>query len=514
ARNAIRALMADWSPGLELGLSTYGHRRKGDCGDIETLIPLGAADPQAVIAAVDGIQPKGKTPLSDAVRRAAEEMKYTEDAATVILISDGIETCDADPCAVGAALAESGVAFRAHVIGFDLDEKEQDSLRCLAENTGGQFIPAGNAASLQDALGQVVEVTVTEVQVKAEPPKPEPVAAAGMRFKALYAEGGPQVKGALSWEVNEAVKDIDGNRKRVAYSYDTEPFFELAPGAYLLSVTVGSATGTVEFEISADSPREMAVVLDAGLAAVMAKRTAGAEPIAGNLSWEVYGVDKDIDGKRKRFAYSYDNQPLFTLPAGRYLLEVTHGASGGKAEIEVEAGKRAEAEIVLDSGIAAMSAALTEGAEPIGGSLAWEVFETETDIDGKRSRVTYSYDNQPQFFLHAGEYLVVLKRSASTTEALIAVEAGQRAEIIVDMAAGILKARAEGAGGSMSWEVLNAEPGIDGKRARVSYSYDAQPEWTLPAGRYVVSLKSAGATGSTEVEIGAGKRHELVLQMQ
>lgn len=514
ARDAIRELMANWDPNLELGLSSYGHRRKGDCADIETLIPVGKSDPKAVIAAVDAIKPKGKTPLTDAVRRAAEELRYTEDAATVILISDGLETCDADPCAVATILAEAGVAFRTHVIGFDLKKKEQEALRCLAENTGGRFIPAGDAASLRDALGEVVEVTVTEVQVKAEPPKPEPAAAPGMRFKALYAEGGPQVKGALSWEVNETEKDIDGNRKRVAYSYDTEPFFELAPGAYFLSVTVGAATGTVEFEMSADSPRELAVVLDAGLAAVVAKRTTESEPIAGGLSWEVYGVDKDIDGNRTRFSYSYDNQPLFTLPAGRYVLEVKHGASAGESVFEVKAGKRAEVEIVLNSGVAVLQAALAEGMAPIGGGLAWEVLEAEKDIEGKRKRVSYSYDNQPSFALQAGDYLVTLKRGSSTTEVMIAVEADQRTETTLVMNAGILAARAEGAGDNLSWEVVSAEADINGKRKRAAYSYDAQPEWTLPAGRYVVSLKSAGAEGSAEIEIGAGQRQELVLQMQ
>ena len=142
AREAVDQLAVNWKPENRLGLVAYGHRRKGDCGDIETLIPVGAADPKAVIAAVEAITPKGKTPLTAAVKQAAEQLRYTEDAATVILISDGLETCDADPCTVATSLAESGVAFRTHVIGFDLKKKEQEALRCLAENTGGVFIAA------------------------------------------------------------------------------------------------------------------------------------------------------------------------------------------------------------------------------------------------------------------------------------------------------------------------------------------------------------------------------------
>ena len=98
AREVIGDLLQNWDTSMPLGLSTYGHRRKGDCNDIETLIPVGQADPKSIIKAIHAISPKGKTPLSEAVRRAAEELRYSEERATVILISDGVETCNADPC--------------------------------------------------------------------------------------------------------------------------------------------------------------------------------------------------------------------------------------------------------------------------------------------------------------------------------------------------------------------------------------------------------------------------------
>ena len=99
------------------------------------------------------VNPRGRTPLSDAVIQAAEQLRYTENPATVILVSDGRETCNADPCAVGLALEEAGIDFTAHVIGFDVSEQEDRAqLQCLAENTGGQFLTASNAAELADAL--------------------------------------------------------------------------------------------------------------------------------------------------------------------------------------------------------------------------------------------------------------------------------------------------------------------------------------------------------------------------
>ena len=87
--------------------------------------------------AANALSPKGKTPISDAVRQAAENLRYTEEKATVILITDGLETCDADPCAVATELEKAGVDFTAHVVGFGLSSEEGQQVACLAENTGG-----------------------------------------------------------------------------------------------------------------------------------------------------------------------------------------------------------------------------------------------------------------------------------------------------------------------------------------------------------------------------------------
>ncbi|MFN7974947.1 MAG: VWA domain-containing protein [Acidobacteriota bacterium] len=152
ARQAIADMLQGWDPAIEVGLMAYGHRRKGDCADIEVLVPPGPVDAARIARAADAIQPSGMTPLSAAVRRAAEELRWSEERATVILVSDGIETCKADPCEVGAELARMGVAFRAHVIGFDVPQKDEGGLRCLARTTGGLYLAARNAAALNTAL--------------------------------------------------------------------------------------------------------------------------------------------------------------------------------------------------------------------------------------------------------------------------------------------------------------------------------------------------------------------------
>ncbi len=155
ARDAIGTMLDDWQPGRALGLMAYGHRAQGDCTDIELLRPPAALDRAAFDRLLDGITPLGRTPLTDATRQAAQALSYTDAPSTVILVSDGRETCNADPCAAAETLARTGTDFTAHVIGFDVDDAAQADLTCLAEATGGMYLPAADAEALTGALTEV-----------------------------------------------------------------------------------------------------------------------------------------------------------------------------------------------------------------------------------------------------------------------------------------------------------------------------------------------------------------------
>src|SRR5699024_1965803 len=132
ARRVLGDLVRDWDKSEPLGLVAYGHRREGDCSDIETVVAPGPVDREALLAQIEAITPRGNTPLTAAVRHAAEELKYRDAPANAILISDGLETCNADPCAAASELAEAGINFTAHVIGFDIGDADQEQLACIA----------------------------------------------------------------------------------------------------------------------------------------------------------------------------------------------------------------------------------------------------------------------------------------------------------------------------------------------------------------------------------------------
>lgn len=182
ARATVAGVVRDWKAEDHLGLIAYGHRRKGDCGDIETLIPVGPLDAPTYLRTVNSLGARGMTPLSAAVRQAAQALKWSEQKATVILVSDGEETCNLDPCATGQELEKSGVDFTAHVIAFDVGSVAQQApLRCLASSTGGRYFNARDERELSAALRGAITASV-------EPPPPPAQATLGFEQPVVIAQ--------------------------------------------------------------------------------------------------------------------------------------------------------------------------------------------------------------------------------------------------------------------------------------------------------------------------------------
>jgi Ca-activated chloride channel family protein len=203
ARDALKSVVERWNPNVELGLTVYGHRVKGDCNDIQTVIPIGKVNKKQMIDTVYGIMPKGMTPIAKSLRQVANKLRRYEDQTTIILISDGRESCDADPCVTAKLLKAEGINFVAHVVGFNVDAKTDRQLSCVAKATGGEYFSAKNAASLTKAIKTIAK--------KVEKPKPKPVVIKNttLELKARYqlSPKGLNVSG-MQWEVTQGGKSL------------------------------------------------------------------------------------------------------------------------------------------------------------------------------------------------------------------------------------------------------------------------------------------------------------------
>ena len=157
AKEVLGGLIKDLPDDLHVGLVAYGHRRKGDCNDVEELVPLGPLDKKKLIKKIQAISPKGKTPITLSVRKTAQKLKGLKDETTIILVSDGKETCEGDPCALVKELKAAGIKFTMHVIGFDVTEEERVQLECMAKAGDGEYFTAKTAKDFRMAATKMVK---------------------------------------------------------------------------------------------------------------------------------------------------------------------------------------------------------------------------------------------------------------------------------------------------------------------------------------------------------------------
>jgi hypothetical protein len=152
--------------GVNVGLRIYGfvgdsteETKERSCKSSDLVVPLDGVDREALINEVEALEPTGWTPLTLSLQRAEKDFDPAEEDVTnaIVLITDGLETCDGDPCDAAGDIASREAEISTHVIGFALTAEEQDTIACIAEEGNGQLFGAGSAAELSEALFSVLE---------------------------------------------------------------------------------------------------------------------------------------------------------------------------------------------------------------------------------------------------------------------------------------------------------------------------------------------------------------------
>ena len=152
AKQSMAKVIPEVAPLRRLGLIVYGEGEYNDCTSIALRLRPTSNAAEPLLRIVERINPRGKTPLTESVRRAAEVLNYTEREGVVVLITDGEETCGGDPCKTAALLKKAGPQLTIHVIGFRESQAEYFKARCMADETGGEYVSATSEDELIKAL--------------------------------------------------------------------------------------------------------------------------------------------------------------------------------------------------------------------------------------------------------------------------------------------------------------------------------------------------------------------------
>lgn len=150
-------------PDLELALRVYGHQTrieagKQDCDDTRLEVPFSSNGVPSIKRVLEQVKCLGTTPIARSLEKAGGDFPPLERGARqvrniIILITDGIEACDEDPCAVSRALQAKGIVLKPFVIGVGLEDGQKYSLQCV-----GNYYDA----STPELFEQVLQVVVTQ----------------------------------------------------------------------------------------------------------------------------------------------------------------------------------------------------------------------------------------------------------------------------------------------------------------------------------------------------------------
>ncbi|MCP5081809.1 MAG: VWA domain-containing protein [Alphaproteobacteria bacterium] len=505
AKRVVSQVLGDLAGKVNMGVIAYGHRSKGDCKDIQTLIPVGPVNAEDYMSVIGKVQPKGKTPITDAVRRGADELKYREEKATIILVSDGLETCEADPCALARELEGQGIDFTVHVVGFDLRKQDTTSLQCLAEETGGKYLPADSASELGSAIGEVV----AEVKEPTPEPAPKPAAAKNpttLKVDVQLSEDQPPLPRAyVRVRPAKGEKEVAGGAARNQ--------LKVKPGTYYLTSKVGAASGSVEATVEENAKNEAKIILNAGQLKVTAVPNEGAEPLTKAYIY-IEDLKPDANGKRRRVTAG-NQRNTFTVPAATYRVIAKLGKAAASETVDIKPGKRTDLTIILGSGTLKVNVLAAEGGKPVSNAYV-RVYESEPQVDGKRRQVTAG-NQRNTFTLPAGRYFVTGTVGKAVASKQIEISSGKRLEQTLVAAVGGLKVSVVPAEGAKplktaSIYIFVTDKGLDGKRKRIT-SGNMRNTFKLPAGKYYVEARSGLPRSGSEVELGAGKLSELTINI-
>ena len=158
-------------PNLEVALRIYGHqvplRPERSCTDTKLEVPF-SSDLRASVIAIKNrmktIVPKGTTPIAYSLEQCGADFPAPSNPNLrniIILITDGIEECDGDPCAVSLALQKKGIILKPFVIGIGLDQTYLNSFGCI-----GKFYDASSESSFKNILNIVISQALNNTTVQ------------------------------------------------------------------------------------------------------------------------------------------------------------------------------------------------------------------------------------------------------------------------------------------------------------------------------------------------------------
>jgi Ca-activated chloride channel family protein len=524
AREALRRALAKVAPQTRVGLAAFGHRR-GDCGDVELLRPLEPLDAARLSDAVDRVNPRGRGPLTTALREAAKALPRAG-KRSLVLIHDDPDNCQQNVCVAAEELRRAGIVV--NVVGLGLRPNDAALMACVPQATGGRLFNAHTGEEIVADVEEALRLTESEadridrsaISGRAAPqpgpaqPNAAPVPAegpAGLYLRALLRPGAEPIGLPLHWTVSAA-----GQARSVLYeAWALNPHVPAKPGHYVVEARDGAVAVSQEVDLD-DRPTPVNVVLNGGTLLIRAQALKSAAPLGDAIVTvrEAGEAQNTRDGAAP-LAMFKGGEGLVLLPAGRYLVRVEQGLVSAERSVVVPAGSAGRIEIALNAARLLLSAAGqdTAGAAEV---VIFSVVEDDPDAPKGRREVVRSTARAADFVVPPGTYYVAARQGGIEARERLAVGPGDVVRRTLNLAGGrlALAIKAAGAVGGGEELVSYRLERLDGAAPEVMATSRAAPVFALPSGRYRVvgRLGAINARAVRDVEVRTGQLQQLVLE--
>lgn len=517
ARQALRQSLSTLSPRVRLGLMSFGQRRRADCSDVEVLAPPEAGSPDRILSIADKLNPKGKGPLSLALREAARQIPADTDGS-VIVIHDGVDNCAQDPCQAAADIAAANHKVRLYLISFGLDPADAPRLACVGTATGGKSFVAQSSAELADAIGEsltlanlerVDPATGVAVPVPKAATPPAPVGAPGLRLSASLTPDGKPLAAALNWTIAKA----DAPDKPLKKLRSREVAVDLDPGSYVVEAKLGQVIVRETLEVAPAAPTAARLSLDAGVLNLKAQ----ADRDGTKLSNPLVTVFAKSDAAQRPVWIGRDGAAQLVLPAGSYLVRVEDGLASQTSDVTLAAGAGVDVSPVLGTGRLELSAISAANGEALN-EVVYVIEEDDPDSPQGRREVARSADPQAVFTLPAGTYYVTARSGAAEAHDRIALGSGATVKHVaslnlVSITVNVAQALTGAGGNDTQHPIVIRILSEDGKSREFARAHGATGTFQLPPARYRVEAEVMGlnvkSLGVIDLASGRGGNVQL-----
>lgn len=524
ARDAMKAGLARVGRETSVGLVSFGHRRSGDCNDVETLVKPEAGTVERIGGALDKLSPRGRGPITTALREAAKLLPPAPAQASVVLVHDDADNCQLDPCSAVGDLRRANPRVVVHVVSIGLKKDDATRFACLPRATGGRHAEAQSAAQITVGIDEVLRLAGVQqpesqpaAQTPAQQPAPRQPAAAvpqpdrpGVQLRVALTDGGPPLEARARWRVTRK-----GGAAPVWEGDAVDPLLALPTGRYDIEAWLGFVKARGEVNAVEGTPQPVQLTLGAGLLQLPPGPTETAAPEVRRALADVVVTLKRVDAAAETIAFQRGLEREVALVPGNYVVSITVGAMRHERAFGIVAGQTTAFDANLALGAAEITPVALADGSGLGGTLL-TLFEDDPEAPQGRREIWRSAASPAQVVLPAGNFYLVARRGTAETRERITVKAGEleRRTVVLELARLAVTARVAGGRADAGEPVSHRLERLDGER-ETSVSNEAQATFHVAAGRYRLESRIglANASVQRELDLKVGARDQLALEL-